>query len=205
MASAQPAVERIIENELTNFSEAALAVKLDFAQPLPALSIIDDGGPRPEFFAEGARFMSATAGLTFGNDNAELYPARFGFGYFLGDNFSATIEAGPTFANVDNDDDVVGVGLDLIFRFHFWRHEPWSVYLDGGPGLIYYDNDFPPGATEFNFTLQVGAGVTYQINDQAFLMSGIRWYHNSNARINGIDRNIGFDTLVVYLGVMLPF
>jgi hypothetical protein len=169
--------------------------------------------PPGDPFAKGAWIWMLYGGGSFGDEAGEVYNARLGVGYHLLDNLSFNFEG--VFAYADGDPtninmgaqtpDAVGGGLDLIIRWHFLRHEKLSLYLDGGCGVIVFNKEWPGHGTNLNFTPQVGVGFTFDLNDGLMLMGGARWYHISNARINGYDNNIGYDGGLIYLGVMWPF
>lgn len=96
-----------------------------------------------------------------------------------------------------------GGGGALLLRWHVYRQETWSIYLDGGCGLVYFAEDVPTGASRLDFSPQVGGGVTCAVSQQVRLMAGLRWYHLSNAQTN--STNPGIDMLEAYVGVTFPF
>ena len=96
-----------------------------------------------------------------------------------------------------------GGGGALLLRWHVYRAETWSVYLDGGCGLVYFAQDVPAGASRLDFTPQIGAGVTCSVATDVRLMMGLRWYHLSNGQTN--STNPGVDMLEAYVGVTFGF
>ncbi|MAJ46964.1 MAG: hypothetical protein CBC35_06760 [Planctomycetes bacterium TMED75] len=96
-----------------------------------------------------------------------------------------------------------GGGGALLLRWHVYRQETWSIYLDGGCGLVYFAEEVPSGASRLDFSPQVGGGVTCAVSEQVRLMAGLRWYHLSNAQTN--STNPGVDMLEAYVGVTFPF
>ena len=96
-----------------------------------------------------------------------------------------------------------GGGGALLLRWHVYRQETWSIYLDGGCGLVYFAADVPSGASRLDFSPQVGGGITCAVSEQVRLMAGLRWYHLSNAQTN--STNPGVDMLEAYVGVTFPF
>ena len=96
-----------------------------------------------------------------------------------------------------------GIGLNLLFRWHFLTGEKWSIYVDGGCGILGTTNDVPFNGSSFNFTPQAGAGFTYEICEGTRLMTGARWYHISNART--YSENPGLDAMQLYGGVTFSF
>ncbi|MEL7495905.1 MAG: acyloxyacyl hydrolase, partial [Cyanobacteria bacterium J06554_11] len=100
-------------------------------------------------------------------------------------------------------DDALGLNLNLLLRSHWLRRENWSLYVDGGAGIIGTTNDVPADGSSFNFTPQVGGGATFNIQNEKRLMVGLRWHHISNA--DTFESNPGLDALQGYVGVNLPF
>ncbi len=63
--------------------------------------------------------------------------------------------------------------------------------------------DEPFGGTTFNFTPQAGFGASWEIAANTRLLTGVRWYHISNARTS--DNNPGLDSILFYIGATFPF
>jgi outer membrane protein W len=164
-------------------------------------------------FAEGNWVWTFYAGGAFGDEAGEVYLAHIGAGYHFVDNLSINIEGLVAFADADESfmsmgattENSGGGGFNLLFRWHFWNESNFSMYLDGGCGMIVFSDEFPAHGTNHNFTPQAGVGFTFDLNDDAMLMAGARWYHISNARHSGKDNNPGFDAALIYAGVMWPF
>ncbi len=166
-----------------------------------SLAAVSNGDP----FAKGSWVWQTYGAGSFGDNEGDLYSGYFGVGYYFKDDLSVSLDGLVMWADADKGDDVVGGGLDLIFRWHFYHHGKWSIFGDVGGGVVWFDDEFPPGGTSFNFTVHAGVGATYQFENEMMLLMGVRWFHLSNARIKGRDRNIGYDGLSLYLGVMKPF
>lgn len=175
--------------------------------------------PKPEEVAEPAKapatsapFASAESkwwtlgtGVAYDFDGSTDIPLRGAFSYFLADGVEFSLElAGWYFAQ--EGDDAVGASVSTIFRWHFFRKDPWTAYIDAGIGLMGASDEVPDGGTDFNFMPQAGAGVTRRLNDRGVrLQLGARWHHISNARIQGDDENPDRDSLMVYGGLIFPF
>jgi len=160
-------------------------------------------------FAAGTWSFQTYGSVTLGDDAGDLYLAHAGVGYYFIDNLSINFEGvgGITDANRNNsdDDNLTTAGFDLLFRWHFLRGEKWSIYGDGGAGMIWFEEAFPQQGTHQNFTPQAGAGFTWNIVDNINLMAGARWHHISNASRKGSDNNPGFDGIMPYVGIIVPF
>lgn len=199
-------------NALTAHAEP-LSIEQEPASALPETTLaftFEPGDSMPasaesDPFAEGSWVWQAYGAAAFGDSAGELYSGHFGVGYHFVDDLSINFDGMIAWADASGSDDVIGVGLELIFRWHFYHEQRWSIFGDVGGGIVLFDDDFPAGGTEFNFSLSAGLGATYRFGDELMLMLGVRWYHLSNARISGKDRNIGYDAAGVYLGVMKPF
>ena len=133
-----------------------------------------------------------------------------GIEFFMIDFLSLSLELNGMYFIQESGDDALGINFALLFRWHFLVFEKWTVYADGGAGLLGTTEDVPGpqpaeprGGTKFNFTPQAGLGFTYAISDTMRLMGGFRWYHISNA--NSQENNPGRDSIMLYLGVSLPF
>ncbi len=190
--------------------ETRLTLNADAASAGPALTTAAAPAATPaDPFAAGRWVVNFYGSGTWADDAGDFYQGHVGVGFHVVNNLSINLElvAGET----DSDQEEFGAedgwnaGFDLLLRWHFFRNDAWSIYVEGGAGMIWFDDAFPAGGTHQNFTPQLGVGITYQINEHLMLMAGGRWHHVSNARKSGIDRNPGFDGGMIYLGVMLPF
>jgi len=141
--------------------------------------------------------------------DGEQYGATWAASYFLEDNFSVDFEFAGWFFNQPDDEpeDTVGGNFNILFRWHFLAEENWTMYFDGGAGLLAAADEVPYRGTNINFTPQAGAGMTFDLgpDTDGRLMLGLRWFHMSNARIEGNDENPGRNALEAYVGVSFPF
>jgi lipid A 3-O-deacylase len=154
-------------------------------------------------FAAGKWVVSGYGSAALGKSSHQVYAGQVGLGYYFFDDLALNVEGVGYF--VDHANDTGGGGVNLLPRWHFLARPQWSLYLDGGWGFIYTRDTLREPGTHFNFTVQGGLGATYRISDRIHPMLGFRWFHISNARIRGKDRNVGFDSPMFYLGVMSPF
>ncbi len=167
-----------------------------------------DLSPSPAFGEKGswrwALYGGAAADL---RRDGEQYNATWAASYFLADNFSVDYEFGAYyFAQGQDADDAGGGNFNVLFRWHFLAEERWSLYIDGGAGLLLSTDDVPPDGTSFNFTPQAGLGFTHDLGDDgARLHAGMRWHHISNGRTSGSDDNPGRDAIMAYAGVSFPW
>lgn len=159
----------------------------------------------PEYASAESKWWTIGTGVAYDFDGSTDVPLRGAFSYFLGDGIELSAEvAGWYFAQ--KGDDAAGLSGSVIFRWHFVRRDPWTVYLDTGIGLMGATDDVPADGTSFNFMPQAGAGVTRRLNDDGLrLQAGLRWHHISNARITGDDDNPDRDAPMLYVGLIFPF
>jgi lipid A 3-O-deacylase len=98
-----------------------------------------------------------------------------------------------------------GLNSTFFLRWHFVRHETWSLFADPGLGILLSADDVPPGGTTYNFTPRGGVGATFRLTDDIRLETGLRWTHISNGDIGPPLTNPSRDAAMLYVGVILPF
>lgn len=154
-------------------------------------------------FPAGTWSLYGYGAAAVGKTSRKVYTGNLGVGYHVIDDFSLNLQTAGYF--IDHARNTGGGGLDMLFRWHPLHGRAWSLYMDGGPGFIYTRKTLRDPGTHFNFTVQGGMGATYKLTDRLRSMAGIRWFHISNARIRGKNRNVGFDSPMFYLGLMIPY
>jgi hypothetical protein len=128
--------------------------------------------------------------------------AGVGFERFVAEGLSLNFEFNGMYVSQEGDD-AWGANVNLLLRWHFICEDTWSAYLDGGAGLLGTTDDVPDNGSSFNFTPQAGAGLTFDIGKNNRLMTGVRWQHISNANL--YEDNPGRDSVMVYIGISMPF
>lgn len=162
-------------------------------------------------FAEGSWSFQTYGWTRFAADEGPMYGMNIGVGYFFVDDLSINLEAVGAFGtvhgnnNVNSDSPTEGGGLSLLFRWHMIQCGDLGFFADAGAGMLLTGLSYPADGTHFNFTPQVGLGVTYRIDQDLNLILGGRWHHISNANLHGEDNNPGSDGAMVYAGLMLSF
>lgn len=147
-------------------------------------------------------YVNAGAATTLDDDRARrLGLVGAGLSHFFLNGHSINLELnGMAFDQTG--DDAVGLNLNAMLRWHLYRADNWSVYVDGGAGLLGTTEDVPAAGSQLNFTPQVGAGATIRVKDEERLMVGLRWHHISNADL--YPPNPGRDSLYGYVGWNFP-
>jgi len=177
---------------------------------LPLATELDASPARVEYGAEGSRWWIITTGWGHGitsqeseeGDDINLAGA---FSYFIVKDVEVNAELGAWYHD-QNVDDAISGNLSLVFRWHFYNNNDWTIYADLGVGALVASDEVPQEGTNFAFTPRAGVGFTKRLGDcDTRLIVGLRWQHFSNARVFGDDDNPGRDDVMVYAGVVFPF
>lgn len=162
-----------------------------------------DVGSAPAFGTKGQKhwYIQGAAATTL--DRNESNPRRFaligaGVSKFLFDGHSINLELNTIYFS-QPDEDALGLNLALLMRWHFVRKPNWSLYIDGGAGIMGTTSDVPSQGASFNFTPQVGGGTSIKLNEEQRLILGLRWHHISHADLFGA--NPGRDSIMGYVGL----
>ena len=124
------------------------------------------------------------------------------FDYFLEDDLS--LDFGFLYMDVQqNGPNANGFNFTLQLRWHFLNKDTWSMFIEGGAGMLRTTENVPTGGSKFNFTPQAGVGFTFDIGNNNRLLTGVKWHHISNA--NTYDTNPGRDSIMVWGGISFPF
>lgn len=158
---------------------------------------------RPEFGEKGQTrwFLQAGAGTEGDGESLALFGGGASYFFAKGHSISLALN-GMAFDLPDKDP--VGINLDLLVRSHWIRGDNWSLYIDGGVGILVSTSRVPNGGSSFNFTPQGGVGASINVNRKRDhrLLIGARWHHISNA--NTFEANPGLDTYMGYVGMTFP-
>lgn len=99
---------------------------------------------------------------------------------------------------IDQDPSASGLGLNVLFRYT-WTTNRWQPMFLGGAGILYTDEQVPPGETTRNFTPQVGLGLQYLVQDELAIGGEYRFHHLSNK--GATETNPGINTHLILFGV----
>ncbi len=147
--------------------------------------------------------VQAGFGADVKGDDNYLALGGVGLSYFLVDDLSLNFELNGFYVDQEGEDSSpIGVNFNLLLRWHFFKRDSWTIYFDGGAGMLYTSDDVPDNGSSFNFTPQAGLGMSFALNEKARLLLGARWHHISNA--NTYDENPGRDSVQAYVGLSFP-
>jgi hypothetical protein len=139
-----------------------------------------------------------------GFSDEKLASGSAGVGYFVFDNAELNLEVIGYHVTQDGPD-ADAVGLQLLLRHHLLQFDRLSLFVDVGPGIFEGSTEVPHDGTTFNITFRSGPGLTYQITDNFYLIGGARYFHLSNAALEGREHNPSINGVEGYFGVMFKF
>lgn len=86
-------------------------------------------------------------------------------------------------------------------KYTFLASDRLRPYVEAGAGLVWTDlgDRIPEKGSQFNFNLQVGAGLSYFVEPTTSINISYRYQHISNA--GTAEPNLGIDAGVVLLGI----
>jgi len=151
-----------------------------------------------------AQAYGAFAGDVGGPNSESLISANVGVGYHIIDNLSLNAEAAG-YGVIQTGEDTGAAELRLIMRHHLIVRDRWTIYADVGEGVFEAADQVPDGGTRLNFIFRAGVGGTYQLREGLYLMGGVRYFHLSNAQIEGSDRNPSINGVEGYVGLMFTW
>ncbi len=182
---------------------------LEFGKRAPGTSI---NGPLRE-----PDWISVTLGVAGDSDPGTHYQLAVMPSWFLAERFEFGVELSAWY--FDQSSTEVGaeggsegggsfrfIGRWHVFGGSYSDNAPekldWTIFAEGGIGMLFSSGAVPPGGTDVNVLPTVGAGATFRLDDSGTrLIIGARWQHVSNARINGDSDNPAFDAPMGYVGV----
>lgn len=166
-----------------------------------------------DFRLDGVRFPEGTKVFTtwasyvppirYSDDH--ITKATVGVGYYLWNNHALNINAHGMIIDQEGGEAAQGTGLSIMGRYHFLNGDKWTVFFDGGVGYTWLDSPEPKGGTTYNFNPLCGFGAGYEIRDDVWLIGGARYFHLSNARQHGPDKNPGYDGVECYVGLLVTW
>jgi hypothetical protein len=99
--------------------------------------------------------------------------------------------------------DAYGLNASVRVRWHFIDEDTWSMFIEGGVGLLRTSANVPSDGSEFNFTTQIGSGFSFDAGNNNRWLIGVRWFHISNA--NTYNNNPSRDSVMLWTGISFPY
>lgn len=96
-------------------------------------------------------------------------------------------------------------GVSPLVRWRFIDRDPWSVFVEAGPGISWADVPTPPRGTTFNYLFQTSAGVMRRVGGNSHAVIGVRFLHLSNHHREGPNRNPDLEMLGPFAGFSFAF
>jgi lipid A 3-O-deacylase len=159
-------------------------------------------GGASRFGAAGSWRWQVLGGGGIGTDSIANGQLGAGVSWFVVDDLSVDVQVNADYFS-QSGPSAWGGDVELLFRWHFIARDTWSIYVDGGCGLMWTSRDVPPDSASFNFTPQAGAGISYEVATDTRLMVGARWFHASNA--NTASPNPSYNGVFAYVGLSFGF
>ena len=154
-------------------------------------------------FDKGAWTLSLYAGYDREcSHDPQLGYVATGVGYFFSDGMSLNAEVRTYGVSQDDGSDAALFEVDLLFRHHFLRQDDWTLFFDVSAGISQATRAVPGDGTHFNFIEKTGVGATYRLGDGMHVIGGVHFWHLSNAKIHGEDKNPGLNGYGAYVGLM---
>ncbi len=143
-------------------------------------------------------------------DDINMFGGYWGVSYFFADDVNLDMQIGGLYIDQDDPGDNTGaINATLLLRWHFLMDDDraWSVFAEGGAGVMLSGEDVPWDGNDSNFTPQLGIGASFAMNKErdVWLRTGLRWHHVSHSNLAGSDKNPGIDAALIYVGLDFPF
>lgn len=90
-----------------------------------------------------------------------------------------------------------GPGLNLIYEHRLMPEVDLHPVFRAGAGILYTDQEVPPGVTRLNFSILVGFGLDIDLGRRWQLAPEYRFHHVSNADTGPINPGINSHTMVL--------
>ena len=148
------------------------------------------------------RFEVLGAGITdLTNRKVEMGGGRIAWDYYTSPDFCLRCELTEYGVSTSGGNAAATEG-SLGFRRHVGKVGDNSLFADVGFGVFDATRRVPQDGTCFNLTIHTGIGLERPLSDKVDLIAGIRYFHLSNARIDGPSRNPSLNGPEVYIGLL---
>jgi hypothetical protein len=160
----------------------------------------------PVYFSKGTWIFDTYGAYAknFTGEEAKIGSGTIGVGYYIVDNFAVNIEASGYYNHQQVQDARISAG-DIMIRHHVFNSGRFSFYLEGVAGISYADHRTPYFGTYYNYILEPGIGASFRLFDDVNLIGGVRYFHLSNAHLEGPLHNPSINATQAYVGLMYKF
>jgi hypothetical protein len=152
--------------------------------------------PAWHFDLAGAAFHEA---WDFNGSTESLAGAFFGIDRRVWRRVALRVELPAVHIFQSGDDAWLG-GVTVGTRFRWRPHTGASLFVEISVGASEATRPTPPGGTNFNYLALMGGGVEVPFRRVYVSVTG-RWFHVSNASLEGSGRNPDIQSLGVLFGV----
>ena len=168
-----------------------------------AFAVHVSAGDRPPSFPKGTLSLQAYGTYAGGIDAKEVIGSgAAGASYYVFDNLSLGLEVSGYHLTQSPGRNTWMYGVAGVLRHHLLQFDRATVFADVSFGPVEAAARVPEGGTYFNFATRSGLGVTYPLREHLYLLGGVRYFHLSNARIEGSQRNPSINGIEGFLGLM---
>lgn len=99
----------------------------------------------------------------------------------------------PFFNQVISPDSDYEAGFSIMLKYAYPLFDKVHLYGIGGGGLVYMGEETAEQSTQYNFLPQLGAGISFFVNENCSVSIEYRYRHLSNAGIKEPNRGINTD------------
>jgi opacity protein-like surface antigen len=163
-----------------------------------------DPGPDTAAFSGGTWTLELSGSyadpIRFSEDRMAL--GTVGVNYYFWDNVSLGFHLSGY--GVDQpDDEGYGAGFEGWLRLHLFTFDRFTIFADGGGGRTYFYPEEPAGGSKWNWTAKIGGGISFEIDENVYVMGGARYFHVSNGNQWGRHNNPSYDAVQYFVGLMI--
>ena len=199
-------IRRLAFFAMTLFISAGTASSADTATSQPTVVSEPFTIRRQTFvpFADERRWdfeILGAGNVDLSNRRTKMIGPRVALGYYLYDNIALRLElTGYSVSTEPGDTSAVQGSFGL--RQHLLAIGNTSLFIDVGGGIFEAGRRVPEHGTDFNFTFHTGPGIAIPLADGLDLETGVRFFHLSNAHLEGEGRNPSINGSEFFAGLM---
>jgi len=176
------------------------------ARDIPAATDADPEKSAPRIGDADTTAFEVIGSAASDFDGVTLGIVDAGVSWYVADGVAFGLFGEGIYASLDEDagdGDSWGGGGGALVRWLFVREATWSMFVEGGCGVVVLSEAVPERGTTTNFTPRINVGATFALSPTSDLFVRAGWFHLSNAQTG--DENDGVDALAVGIGVSWCF